>query len=82
MYFDNAATSYPKPQVVKEAVRDFFNEEKRSFQRTDTENSDFIFKTREKIAKLLNVESPSSITCFTTDNLGYIIFLNGFGYGQ
>lgn len=75
MYFDNAATSYPKPQVVKEAVRDFFNEEKGSFQRTDTENSDFIFKTREKIAKLLNVESHSSIvfTSNSTESLNTII---------
>lgn len=129
MYFDNATTSYPKPQVIKQAVIDFFNEENGSFQRTDTENSDFIFKTREKIARLLNDESPSNIV-FTSnsteslnmiiqgflkkgnhvimtatghnsvirplirlrkekmikiswiDSLGYIVFLNGFGYEQ
>lgn len=75
MYFDNAATSYPKPQVVKQAVIDFFNEENGSFQRTDTENSDFIFKTREKIARLLNVESPSNIvfTSNSTESLNMII---------
>lgn len=75
MYFDNAATSYPKPQVVKQAVIDFLYEEKGSFQRTDTENSDFILETRAKLAKLLNVESPSNIvfTSNSTESLNIII---------
>ncbi|HHU65183.1 aminotransferase class V-fold PLP-dependent enzyme [Streptococcus sp.] len=75
MYFDSAATSFPKPKEVKKAISNFFEQELGSFQRTDTENSDFIYETRRKLSDFFNVESPSSIvfTSNSTESLNIII---------
>ena len=39
-----------------------------------------LYNMKDKLSSLQ--ENRARVTCFTTDNLGYIIFLNGFGYGQ
>lgn len=76
IYFDNASTSYPKPDIVKKGVTELINSSTGSSMRTaSTEKTDIIFETRQKIANLLNIKFPTSIifTSNATDSLNTII---------
>lgn len=59
VYLDNAATSFPKPQVVVDAVRDFMlhigANPGRSGHRLSADASRVVFDAREALAQLLGV---------------------------
>lgn len=76
IYFDNASTSFPKPEIVKKGVANLIENSTGSSMRTaNTEKTDIIFETRKKLAKLLNVDFPTSIifSSNATDSLNMII---------
>jgi len=78
IYLDNAATSFPKPQQVIDAVVDCLKNKGanpgRSSHQGALEASRIIFETREKLAQLFGVDDSSNIifALNTTDalNLG------------
>lgn len=64
-YLDNAATSFPKPAVVLEAMKEFFceigaNSGRSSYERAQR-SSRMVFKTRESIAQLIGAADSSRI---------------------
>ncbi len=79
VYLDNAATSYPKPEKVYDAVLDhmknFGANPGRSGHQLALQAGRGIFKTRELIAKLFNIENPMQVvfTCNATDSLNLAI---------
>ncbi len=65
IYFDNAATSWPKPATVIEAMSHFMTEvganPGRSAHRLSIEAARIIYETREALARLLNMDDPLRI---------------------
>ena len=65
IYFDNAATTFPKPKCVIKAVNEciskYCGNPGRSSHRLSILTSEKIYEAREKIAKLLCVESPEKV---------------------
>jgi cysteine desulfurase / selenocysteine lyase len=82
LYFDNAATSWPKPETVYKAaeqqMRNAAGNPGRSGHTRTLEADRLIYKTREAVATLFNVKDPSRIvfTFNATDSLN--IALKGF----
>jgi cysteine desulfurase family protein len=66
IYLDNAATSWPKPQEVSDAVlhymRDVGGSPGRSGHRLSIAAARIVYDTRELLASLFNVPDPLSIT--------------------
>jgi len=65
IYLDNAATSYPKPDCVLKAMRDYFekigvNAGRSAYQRSQ-QASRLVFETRESVANLIGVKDSSRI---------------------
>lgn len=65
IYLDNAATTYPKPDSVLQAMEDYFKNVGGSFGRSahkrSNEASRLVFESREEIAKLVQAEDSSQI---------------------
>ena len=65
VYFDNAATSYPKPERVYEtimtAMREYGANPGRSGHKMALKTSREIYETRELIGKLFNIENAMNI---------------------
>jgi cysteine desulfurase/selenocysteine lyase len=65
IYFDNAATSWPKPPAVIEAMVHFIKEvganPGRSGHRLSVEAGRIVYETREALAELFNIEDPLRI---------------------
>ncbi|MBU5437989.1 aminotransferase class V-fold PLP-dependent enzyme [Tissierella sp. MSJ-40] len=65
VYFDNAATSFPKPNTVydaiMEAMKDYGANPGRSGHKLALKSSRGIFETRELIAKLFNIRNPMNV---------------------
>ena len=65
IYLDNAATSYPKPETVIQAMMAFMREvggnPGRSGHRLSIEAGRIIFETREKIAALFGISDSSRV---------------------
>jgi len=70
IYLDNAATSWPKPpavvQAVSNAVAECFGNPGRTDHRSSFEAAEIILGCREKLAKLFRVSDPLRI-CFTSN---------------
>ena len=66
IYFDNAATSWPKPDCVKEAIVQFLTDvganPGRSGHRMSVDASRIVFETRQAIADLFHVTDALRIT--------------------
>jgi len=66
IYFDNAATSWPKPPGGIEAMVHFMQEvganPGRSGHRLSVEAGRIVYKAREAVAELFNIEDPLRIT--------------------
>lgn len=64
-YFDNGATSFPKPDVVyetiMEAMRDYGANPGRSGHKLALKTNRGIYKTRKLISGLFNIEDPSDL---------------------
>lgn len=80
VYFDNAATSWPKPPAVQEAIHHFIEEvggsPGRSGHRMSIEASRVVGDAREAVAELFNVEDPARVafTKNSTEALNIAIF--------
>lgn len=65
IYFDNAATSWPKPPAVRQALDAYFGEAGgnpgRSGHRMSIASSRVVLAAREAVARLFNVTDPSRI---------------------
>jgi len=79
IYLDNAATTYPKPEVVYESIMDCMKNyganPGRAGHRLAMRAAREIYDTRENIAKLFNVDNPMNIilTTSATDSLNLAI---------
>jgi cysteine desulfurase family protein len=66
IYFDNAATSWPKPPVVAEAMVRFMNDvganPGRSGHRLSVEAARVVYAAREAVAELFNAPDPLRVT--------------------
>ena len=78
VYFNNAASSFPKPQQVIDAVNTFNNNPPIHAARVgfEREPEDVIYNCRANLAKLFNVEDPERIvfTSGSTEALNLAIF--------
>ncbi len=78
IYFDNAATSYPKPKEVVEALSYAvinFTSPNRGFYKSSSDTSKMIFNTRKTIANFFGLEDPLSVafTSNVTESLNLVI---------
>ena len=79
IYLDNAATTYPKPQIVYDEILDcmqnYCANPGRSGHKLAMKAGRAIYDTRENIAKLLNAQNPMEIvfTNNATDSLNLAI---------
>lgn len=66
IYFDNAATSWPKPPVVREAMVDFLDRvganPGRSGHRMAVDAARIVYDAREAVAELVNAPDPLHVT--------------------
>jgi cysteine desulfurase family protein len=80
IYLDNAATSWPKPEPVRQAVIEaldrFGANPGRSSHQMAIQTAEMIYRTRAALARLINAESPERIAFATnaTDALNLAIF--------
>ncbi len=81
IYFDNAATSWPKPESMIKAMADFSANvganPGRSGHRLSVEAGRVIFNTREEAAILLGAEDPLSIVFTQNATEGINIIIRG-----
>ncbi len=81
IYFDNAATSYPKPPAVLESVIDFFKNvganPGRSGHRLSVEAARLIYQARESLAELFKAGDPLRVVF--THNATHAINMALFG---
>ncbi len=79
IYFDNAATSYPKPKEVLEAIINFTNNiggsPGRSGHRLSIEAARILYQCRENLAELFNVSDPLRIifTLNATESINLVL---------
>lgn len=79
IYFDNAATSYPKPESVIEAVTEYLinmgGNPGRSGHEKSIEAGEAVFSAREALAGLFGINNPMRVifTCNATDALNLAI---------
>lgn len=77
IYFDNAATTYPKPSEVSVEVLDtimrYGANPGRSGHKLSIAASEKVYATREKVAKLLSYDSPENVVF--TQNATYALNL-------
>lgn len=82
IYFDNAATSFPKPKVVLEAMQNYFynigGSAGRSAHKLTVKASELIFEAREQLGQLFNIPNTERIvfTKNVTESLN--ILINGY----
>lgn len=78
LYFDNAATSYPKPDIVyretMDAMMNYGANPGRSGHKIALKANRGIFHTREKLSKLFNIKNPMNLiltfNCTESLNMG------------
>lgn len=78
IYFDNAATSFPKPNIVYDSIMESMKEyganPGRSGHKLALKVGREIFETRELVAKLFNIKNPMNViftyNCTDSLNLG------------
>jgi cysteine desulfurase/selenocysteine lyase len=82
IYFDNAATSWPKPPGVIEAMVHFMEEvganPGRSGHRLSVEAGRIVYETREALAELFNIEDPLRIAFGYNVTEGLNLALRGY----
>ena len=88
VYLDNAATSWPKPPVVLEAIKDFLERAGgntgRSGHHRSIASSRAVSLARERLAELLGVEAPDELifTKNATEGLNVAIYGLAEGVAQ
>ena len=78
VYLNNAATSYPKPDSVIKAVKNYLDNIPFHSSRagSEIEKEDIVYTCRQKISSLFNIEKPENIifTSGATESLNLAIF--------
>lgn len=81
IYFDNAATSYPKPDVVHQAMSRYAREigasAGRGAYREAIESGDIIDQARSRIAQLIGAADPNSIIMTFNCTDGLVLAIKG-----
>jgi len=81
IYFDNAATSWPKPPEVNAAMQKYMRKiganPGRSGHRLSVEAARVIYNTREKLAQLFNISDPLRIVMTKNATEGLNIAVSG-----
>lgn len=80
IYFDNAATSFPKPETVAIAVANAINtlgNPSRGSYKAALDASRVVYETREKISQLFNVGNPLNIAFTSNATESLNIAING-----
>jgi cysteine desulfurase family protein len=82
IYMDNAATSYPKPNAVIQAMADYLNNiganSGRSGHRLAIEAGRIVYETRETVAELFNISDPLRIVFCSNVTEALNLALRGF----
>jgi cysteine desulfurase family protein len=82
IYLDNAATTYPKPDCVLEAMTDYFRNvganSGRSAHKPAQKASRMVFETRERITKLIGATDSSRIVFTSNATEGLNLAILGF----
>lgn len=79
IYFDNGATSFPKPEAVYQAMDIYMRENGASAGRGNYQRamgaSELVYETRKAVAKVLGIKRPSKIvfTANITESLNTVI---------
>ena len=82
IYFDNAATTLPKPKEVGEAIikaLNNFGNPSRGGHNYSLDSSRIIYETRELLAKLFNVENPLDIAFTSNSTMSLNMAILGLG---
>lgn len=86
IYFDNAATTYPKPECVYTAVdncqRNFGVNAGRGTYKTARQASEVIQRTRVALAELVNISNENNIILSPSATVAMNIVLNGLDYSS
>lgn len=86
IYFDNAATTYPKPECVYTAVdkcqRSFAVNAGRGTYSTARQASEVIHNTRVALAKLVNISNENNVVLSPSATVAMNIVLNGLEYNS
>ncbi len=86
IYFDNAATTYPKPECVYTAVdecqRSFAVNAGRGTYKTARQASKMIHNTRTALAKLVNINNENNVILSPSATIAMNIVLNGLEYNS
>lgn len=80
IYFDNAATSFPKPETVALAVANAINtlgNPSRGSYSLALDASRLVYKTREKVSELFNAGNPLNVAFTSNSTEALNIALNG-----
>nr|MBP7322974.1 aminotransferase class V-fold PLP-dependent enzyme [Deltaproteobacteria bacterium] len=81
IYLDNAATSFPKPEVVYHAMDEFLRRcgasPGRSAHRLSIEAGRVVYETRESVARLFNVTDPLRVVFTKNATEALNLVLNG-----
>lgn len=81
MYLDNAATSFPKPEVVYQAMDDFLRRcgasPGRSAHRLSIEAGRVVYEAREALARLFNLRDPLRVVFTKNATEALNLVLNG-----
>lgn len=84
IYFDQAASSWPKPERVitgvTEAIRDYGANPGRGGHQLASKASQMIWKTRKKLAQLFGVQEPKQIVFFQNATGALNQAIKGFTY--
>ncbi|MGL4392849.1 MAG: aminotransferase class V-fold PLP-dependent enzyme [Fusobacteriaceae bacterium] len=80
-YFDNSATSNPKPEIVYEkinyAMRELNSNSGRGSHRLAIENSQKIYRVREQIAKFFGLENSLNVAFTSNSTMSLNIAISG-----
>ena len=86
IYFDNAATTYPKPECVYTAVnecqRNYAVNAGRGTYKTARQASEVIHSTRAALAKLVNISNENNVILSPSATIAMNIVLNGLEYNE
>lgn len=82
IYLNNAATSYPKPKQVYDAVLASFGEPLVSSARTgfEREDDDIVYLCRSHLAKLFNIDDPLHIVFTSGSTEALNLAIRGFDF--
>lgn len=86
IYLDNAATTFPKPESIYEAVnecqRQYAVNAGRGTYKTARQASDVIQSTRTSLAKLVNISNENNVILTPSATIAMNIVLNGLEYNS